>query len=52
MKILVIVLIINIIFQIHAQVIPNEINTILDKINLQSQKQDEFREYLGNLYIL
>jgi len=48
MKILVIVLIINIIFQIHAQVIPNEINTILDKINLQSQKQDEFREYLGN----
>jgi len=35
-------------FQIQAQVIPNYIDSILDKINLQSQKQDALQKQLGN----
>jgi hypothetical protein len=37
-----------IIFQLHAQVIPNEINNLLDKINLQSQKQETLQKSLGD----
>ena len=48
MKILISVISLLFTIQLHAQEISDEINTILDKINLQSQKQEELQKTLGD----
>ena len=48
MKLIFVALFINIFFHLKAQVIPNDIVSILDKIDLQSQKQDAKQKELGN----
>lgn len=48
MKIVLLVIIFLITIQLYAQVIPNEVNSILNKIHVQSQKQEEQQKTLGD----